>query len=248
MSIPAALAALLAVPVPTPPASSPTEAALVGSLLVEDTGLPGLDRTLDAPLTLVTTGGAGQVAGPAAYAAREGLALGALRVTLRDLDAPAANVRRVLAAVDAARADGALAEDVPVQVEVPDVEPSYSWLAAADEIAGAELHLALPAQSPALARWVDVALDRETPFACTRGTGRALAAAGAPGALGLLAATVLAFDGAGSGAVGAALAATDPTALPDLDELARARRWLTAVDAPGTAAAAADLRDLGMLA
>lgn len=254
MSISPALAALLAVPVasgpPGPGPGTPGELALLGSLVVADTDLPGLDRTWDTPLTVVTTGGAGQLEGPAAYCTRAGLPVAALRVALRDLDDPAGNVRRVIAAVDAARASGALAEETAVQIAVAATEPSYSWLAVADEVAGAELHLALPADAlsaPVLAAWIDAALDRETPFACLRGTGRALVSDGVPGFLGLLAGTLLAFDGAGRPDVAAALTAADLADLPDLDQLARARRWLTAVEAPGLVEALPDLRALGAL-
>ena len=63
------------------------------------------------------------------------------RSPLRDLDDLAGNARRVVAAVDAARAEGVLDEDTPVHVELPRAEVSASWLAAADEVAGAELRL-----------------------------------------------------------------------------------------------------------
>ena len=68
----------------------------------------------------MVTGGAGQIAGPA-RAGRDGsdLELAGLEIALRDLDDLAGNARRVVAAVDAARADGVLDEDVPVYVELP---------------------------------------------------------------------------------------------------------------------------------
>ena len=53
-----------------------------------------------------------------------------------------ANVRRVVAAVDEARDEGTLGDDVPVFVEMPG-PPTSSWLAAADEVAAADLRLKL---------------------------------------------------------------------------------------------------------
>ena len=101
-----------------------------------------------------------------------------VEIALRDLDDLAGNARRVVAAVDAARAEGVLDDDVPVHVELPATEPSAAWLAAADEVAGAELRLkfrtggtdadAFPTAAT-LAAWIDAALDRETPFKCTAG-------------------------------------------------------------------------------
>ena len=69
----------------------------------------------------MVTGGAGQVAGPAGLCAKLGLELAGLEIALRDLDDLAGNARRVATAVDAARVDGTLAEDVPVYVELPHV-------------------------------------------------------------------------------------------------------------------------------
>ena len=67
---------------------------------------------------------------------------------------------------------------MPVYVELPQTEPSAGWLAAADELAAAELRLkfrtgGVEAQlfptAPTVAAWIDAALDRETPFKCTAG-------------------------------------------------------------------------------
>ena len=117
-------------------------AALVGTFVVRDTDLPNLDG-FDAPLSVVVTGGAGQVEGPAALCARTGLSLTALEIALRDLDDLPGNARRVTAAVDAARASGALGEDVAVYVELPAAGSEHGWLAAADEVAAAELRIKL---------------------------------------------------------------------------------------------------------
>ena len=108
-------------------------ADLVGPLVVKDTQLP--DVPPDVPVSVVLTGGAGAVAGVAALAARRGTPLVALEAAVRDLDDLAGNVRRITAAVDAARADGGLAE-TQVYVELPQAEPTPAWLAAADDVAG----------------------------------------------------------------------------------------------------------------
>ncbi len=109
------------------------------------------------------TGGAGQVAGPAAFCRRHGLELSALDLTLRDLDDPAGNARRVVSAVDAAVAAGDLLEDTVVHVRVSG-EPTPSWLAALDVLAEAEMVVAVPlgpldASDPE--PWIDAAMDRE---------------------------------------------------------------------------------------
>ena len=116
-------------------------ADLVGTFVLKDTDLP-LVRGFGAPLSVVVTGGAGQVAGPLGAAARLGLEVAALEIALRDPDDLAGNVRRVVAALDHARDEGTLGDDVRVHVEVPGpVTPA--WLAAADEVAAADLRLKL---------------------------------------------------------------------------------------------------------
>lgn len=184
----------------------------VDAVRVTDAELPAL-RGTDRRVAVVVSGGAGQVAGPAAYCARAGLQLTGLTVSLRDTDDLAGNARRVVAAVEAARAEGALAEDTPVYVELPQQDPSYGWLAAADEVAAAELRLGLRfagTPDPTASAWIEAALDRETPFRATTAETGAVRA--------LLSATLRAFDG------------TDP----DPGELARGRRWLVSVAATTT--------------
>ena len=122
-----------------------------------------------------------QVAGPPGCARRLGPARCAgLEIALRDLDDLAGNARRVVAAVDAARADGALDEDVPVHVELPRRRRRRTaWLAAADEVAARRAPAEVPHRRrstptpsrppPTLAAWIDAALDREMPFKCTAG-------------------------------------------------------------------------------
>ncbi|WP_182525660.1 hypothetical protein [Nocardioides dongkuii] len=229
---------------------------LVGSFVLRDTDLPAvaaLPGSADLALSVVVTGGAGQVAGPAAYAARAGLRLAGLETALRDLDDLAGNARRVVAAVDAARAEGALDEDVPVFVELPQDDPSYAWLAAADEVAAAELRLKLRTggveahqvpDAARLAAWADAALDRETPFKCTAGLHRAVRHDAGHGFLNVLLATVRAFDGAARPEVIAVLEDRDPALDPA--ELARGRRWFTSFGSCSVDEPLADLRARGL--
>lgn len=170
----------------------------VGARVVVDTDLPRL-RGYRGDVRLVLSGGAGQVAGPARWCGTHGIELTSIDVALRDPADPAANARRVVAAVDAARAEGLLVDDTAVHVGVAG-GPSYSWLAAADEVAAAEHALLLPLDSlsePELEAWIDGALDRELPFV---------------------------LDG---GSVAQAVAALRTTARlwGDADDLDRARRW-----------------------
>lgn len=230
-----------------------TPDGLLGRLVVHDDVLPLL-RGFAHPLHVVLTGGAGQVAGPAAFAARTGLQVAALELVLRDVDDLGANVRRVVAAVDAARDEGKLSEDVAVHLEIPVTAPAAawgspdgSWLRAADEVAAAELRLTLRAggshtdrfAAPAtFAAWINAALDRETPFRVAGARARAIThtattedgEATAFGFANALLATRRAFDGADAGAVLEALTTTDPTALgawlAEEEFLAATRRWL----------------------
>ncbi len=216
-------------------------ADLVGTFVVRDLDLPALKATPLA-LSVVVTGGAGQIGGTIALARKLHIAVEGLEIALRDLDDLVGNARRVSAAVDAARADGQLDDHVPVYVELPHVGSTGAWLAAADEVAAQEFRLkfrtggldatAYPA-SHALARWIDAALDRETPFKCTAGLHRAIRHTGEDGFehhgfLNVLAATRLAFDGAALDDVVGLLEQREPAVVVetarDLD-LAGARRW-----------------------
>lgn len=227
--------------------------ALVGSFVVRDTDLPQVPREAGLAVTVVVTGGAGQVAGPASYCGRTGLELAGLAVALRDVEDPAGNARRVVAAVDAARAEGALGEEVPVYVELPADEPSYGWLAAADEVAGAELLLKFRTggleahqvpRATTLAAWIDAALDRETPFTCTAGLHHAVRHDAGHGFLNVLLATVRAFDGASTDEVVATL--EDREAAWDAAELARGRRWFRSFGSCSVEEPRADLQALGL--
>ncbi|MEO6266697.1 MAG: hypothetical protein ABIO66_08850, partial [Nocardioidaceae bacterium] len=157
-------------------------AALVGSLVVRDADLAQAAGT-DARLAVVVTGGAGAVAGPLGLARRLGLSVAGVEIALRDLDDLAGNARRVVTAVEAARPDGALDEDITVHVELPRAEVSAAWLSAADEVAAAGLRLkyrtggtdasACPSAAEVVT-WIDAALDREVPFKCTAGLHQAI--------------------------------------------------------------------------
>lgn len=219
---------------------------LLGSFVLKDTDLP-LVRGVPHPLSVVVTGGAGQVAGPLGAAARLGLDVAGVEIALRDLDDLAGNARRVVAAVDHARGEGVLPDDVPVFVELPQGElsgggPSYGWETAADEVAAAELRLKLRTggveahlfpNAAQLAAWIDAALDREVPFKCTAGLHHAVRHTSPEGFeqhgfLNVLLATVRAFDGASRAETVATLDERDATRLAATDEdVARARRWFT---------------------
>lgn len=152
--------------------------AYVGSRSVTHLELPLL-RGHTGPVTVRLDGGAGQVAGPPALCSRLGLDLVALEVALRDAGDPVGNARRVVTAVQAARAEGVLGEDVTVRVRMAGA-PTYSWLAAADEVAAAELALTLVLDEPDVAHleaWIDAALDRELTFSLVGGDAEAGVAA-----------------------------------------------------------------------
>jgi hypothetical protein len=156
-------------------------ADLVGSFVVKDVDVPKVDAPL--PLSIVVTGGAGAIAGALKLAAKSPCSVAGLEIALRDLDDLAGNARRVVAAVDAARSEALLDDETPVCVELPHVGSTASWLAAADEVAAAELRLkfrtgGLEAEAfppaHALSHWIDAALDRETAFKCTAGLHNAI--------------------------------------------------------------------------
>ena len=242
-------------------------ADLVGSFVVTDTALP--DITEDVPVSVVVTGGAGAIGGALAYAAKKGRRVAALEIALRDPDDLAGNARRVQAAVDAARADGALDDETLVYVELPQTDADRGWLAAADVVAEGEHRLkfrtgGLEADrfptSATLAGWIDAALDRETPFKCTAGLHHAVAhvdhATGFAhhGFLNVLLATRQAFDGASTAEVATLLSDHYPNDLVALaraaqqsGELAGARRWFTAFGCCNVSEPLDDLIGLGLV-
>ena len=238
-------------------------ADLVGTFVVRDTDIPLL-RGTPLALSVVVTGGAGQIAGAAGLGRKLHVAIEGLEIALRDPADPLGAARRVVAAVDAARDEGILDDHVPVYVEIPASCPEPSWLAAADEVAAAEHRLkfrtggleahAFPTSST-LAGWMDAALDRETPFKCTAGLHRAVRHTGDDGCehhgfLNVLVATRLAFDGAAGAEVVDLLEQREPAVLVetarDLD-LAGARRWFTSFGSCSVSEPLDDLLALGLL-
>jgi hypothetical protein len=232
-------------------------ADLVASFVLRDTDVP-LVRGFGAPLSVVVTGGAGQVAGPLGAASRLGLAVAGLEIALRDPDDPAANVRRVVAAVDQARAEGTLGDDVPVHVEVPG-PATPTWLSAADEVAAAGLRLKLRLghvdhdlipDAGTVAAWIDAALDRETPFKGTAGLHRAVRhdpeGGGAHGFLNILVATQVLWDGGTVADATDALEQRDGAALAATD-LSSARRWFTSFGSCSVTEPLDDLVSLGLV-
>jgi hypothetical protein len=226
-------------------------ADLVGSFVLRDTDLP-LVRGFAAPLSVVVTGGAGQIAGPVAAAAKLGLEVAAIEIAVRDADDPVGNVRRIDAAADAAGVD------VPLFIEVPG-PPTAQWLAAADAVAdsGHRLKLRLGhvdhdliPHSPTVAGWIDAALDRETRFKATAGLHRAVRhdpeGGGAHGFLNVLVATQLLWDGGSVDDATAALEQRDGAALAATD-LPSARRWFTSFGSCSVTEPLDDLISLGLV-
>jgi hypothetical protein len=233
-------------------------ADLVGSFVVSDVRVPEVAAPLR--LAIVVTGGAGAIEGALGLAARGGHEVAGVEIALRDLDDLPGNARRVAAA-----ADHCDLEPERVHVEVPHVPDSGSWLRAADEVAQAGLRLkfrtggleaaAFPA-AHALARWIDAALDRETPFKCTAGLHHAVAQEDAEtgfghhGFLNVLLATVRAFDGTPVDEVAALLGERDAGVLVSAardEDLARARRWFTSFGSCSVSEPLEDLLALGLL-
>ncbi len=263
-------------------------ADLVGSFVVSDLKLPDLldvlaeldlppaaERAVGAepigpikPIetTIVISGGAGSVLPAAKWATGSGqLALRGIEIALRDPDDLAGNARRVAAAVDAARAEGVLDDEVPVHVELPHVGATGSWLAAADVVAendfrlkfrtgGVEQHL-FPAPH-ALASWIAAALDREVAFKCTAGLHNALRHRDDEtgfvhhGFLNVLVATRASLDGADVPTVAEVLDQTDASELlagTDPDALARTGRWFTSFGSCSVLEPLEDLIELGLI-
>ena len=212
-------------------------------------------------LAIVVTGGAGAIEGALRLAARGGHEVAGVEIALRDLDDLPGNARRVAAA-----ADHCGIEPERVHVELPHVPDSGSWLRAADEVAEAGLRLkfrtggleaaAFPA-AHALARWIDAALDRETPFKCTAGLHHAVAPGGRrdrvrPPRLPQRAAG----DGArlrrrprSTRSPRCSASATPPSSCRAArdEDLARARRWFTSFGSCSVTEPLDDLLALGLL-
>ena len=206
-------------------------AGFVGTFVLRDTDLP-LVRGFGAPLSVVVTGGAGQVAGPMGLASRLGMQVAALEIAVRDVDDPVGNVRRIDAAARAADVD------VPVFVELPG-PVTAAWLAAADEVAACDHRLKLRLgnvdhdlipDAGTVAAWIDAALDREVRFKATAGLHRAVRhepeGGGAHGFLNVLAATAALWDGGSAADATELLEERDGSVLAGVD-VAPARRWFT---------------------
>ncbi len=237
-------------------------AGLVGPLVVRDTDLPGVPAEL--PVSVVLTGGAGAVAGVATFAERKGHRLVALETAVRDLDDLAGNVRRITAAVDAARDNGGL-DGTEVYVELPQADPTPDWLAAADAVAEAEHHLKfrtggveahLFPSASTVAAWIDAALDRETSYKCTAGLHHAVRHRDHEtgfehlGFLNVLLATRVAFDGGSREEVAQVLDdhyANDLVAMARQSDLVSARRWFASYGSCSVIEPLEELVGLGLL-
>ncbi|GCD89622.1 hypothetical protein [Nocardioides sp. LS1] len=246
-------------------------APFVASFVVTDVRLPEVGASVvepvEIPVSVVVTGGAGAIAGALRLAARHQHPVAGLEIALRDLDDLPGNARRVVAAVDAARDEGLMGDDTPVFLELPHAGSTATWLAAADVAAERELRLKFrtggleahlfPA-AHALARWIDAALDRETPFKCTAGLHNAVRHTGPAadggfehhGFLNVLLATRRAFDGAGLDEVVATLEERDGATLAAAaraEDLGGARRWFTSFGSCSVTEPLDDLIALGLL-
>ena len=230
-------------------------APLVGSFVLRDTDVP-LVRGFAAPLSIVVTGGAGQLAGPLGAASRLGLQVAGIEIAVRDADDPVGNVRRIDAAARAADVD------VPVFIEIPG-PPTAAWLAAVDEVAACGHRLKLRVghvdhdliPDPAtVVSWIDAALDRETPFKATAGLHRAVRhdpeGGGTHGFLNLLVATRTLWDGGSPTEAAEALEQRDGATLAQALTPAgvlSARRWFTSFGSCSVTEPLDDLIALGLV-
>ncbi|KQY57688.1 hypothetical protein ASD66_18100 [Nocardioides sp. Root151] len=266
-----------------PPGNSPLEDAvpaffgrrtepwadLVGSFVVSDHKMPDLRPLVGAeelPVSVVIGAGAGGIAPAASAVDRlDGLRLAGLEVALRDPSDLVGNARRVIAGLDQARDLGLVDDEVVVCVELPQEAPGAGWLAAADEIAAADLHLKFRTggveahlfPSPdVLGAWITAALDRECAFKCTAGLHNAVRHTDPEtgfahhGFLNVLLATRASLDGDDPVAV---LTEDDPAALTARfhehghDTMARTRRWFTGFGSCSVVEPLDDLHALGLL-
>jgi hypothetical protein len=225
--------------------------ALVGTFVLRDTDLP-LVRGFDAPLSVVVTGGAGQLAGPLGAARRLGLRVAGVEIAVRDLDDPVGNVRRIDAAARAAEIE------VPLFVEVPG-PTTAAWFAAVDEVAACDHRLKLRLghvdhdlvpDAPTVAGWIDAALDRELRFKATAGLHRAVRhepeGGGAHGFLNVMVATQVLWDGGSVDDAVAALEERDGAVLAAAD-LSSVRRWFTSFGSCSVTEPRDDLVSLGLI-
>ena len=157
-------------------------ADLVGPLVVKDTDVPLL-RGTPARLSVVVTGGAGQLAGPAGLCARLGLELAGARGRPARPRRPAGqrpprrrrgrrrprrgSRRRRARCTSSCRPATRRRAGWP-----PPTRSPAAGLRLKFRTGGLEAHLFPTAE--VLAAWIDAALDRETAFKCTAGLHRAL--------------------------------------------------------------------------
>ena len=196
-------------------------ADLVGSFVVSDVKVPEVDAPLR--LAIVVTGGAGAIEGALRLAARGGHEVAGVEIALRDLDDLPGNARRVAAAADACGSspNGSTSSCPTSPTAGAGCAPPTRWPSPGSGSSSAPVAWrprAFPA-AHALARWIDAALDRETPFKCTAGLHHAVAQEDAEtgfghhGFLNVLLATVRAFDGTPVDEVAALLGERDPGVL-----------------------------------
>lgn len=222
-------------------------------------------RSDELPVSVVIGAGAGGIAPAASTVDRlDGLRLAGIEVALRDPADLVANARRVIAGLDQARDLGLVDDDVAVHVELPQEQPTAGWLAAADEIAAADLSLKfrtggveadLFPTPDVLGAWITAALDRECPFKCTAGLHNAVRHTDPEtgfhhhGFLNVLLATRASLDGDDPATV---LAETDPAVLTTRfhelghDTMARTRRWFTGFGSCSVTEPLDDLHALGL--
>ncbi len=250
-------------------------AGLLGPFVVSDPVLPELED-VGFPVSLVVTGGAGAVEPAVSWATRDaGLEVRSLEVAVRDDDtgALAHNAQRLVTAVDRVVGPAAeqLAEEVAVYVELPRLrgrQPSASWLAAADQLAVADLRVKLRTggveaaafpPSAEIATCIAAALDRELRFKCTAGLHRAVRHRDPEtgfehhGFLNVLLATRASLDGASLEEVADLLDEADPSAVTKLlaeagdQALASARTWFGSFGSCSVLEPLEDLVDLGLV-
>lgn len=266
-NLPAAFTGLLDDAAIFPPGNSPLEDAvpaflarrgepyadLVASFVVSDHRVADLRPLVadvpagaEVPVSVVIGAGAGGIAPAASTVDRlDGVRLAGIEVALRDPADLLSNAHRVIAGLDQARDLGLVDDDVAVHVELPQERPGPGWLAAADEIAAADLRLKFRTGGvdadlfptvEVLGEWITAALDRECPFKCTAGLHNAVRHTDPEtdfthhGFLNVLLATRASLDGDDTAGV---LAETDPSALVARfhelghDAMGRTRRWFT---------------------
>ena len=174
-----------------------------------------------------------------------GTARGRARGGVRDLDDLAGNVRRISAAVDAARAEGGLDRDPGLRrAAAGRPDPGLAGGRGRGRRGRAPPEVphrrargrTCSPHAATVAAWIDAALDRETPFKCTAGLHHAIRHRDHEtgfehhGFLNVLLATRLAFDGGDPAEVAQVLDdhyANDLVALARQSDLAGARRWFT---------------------